>query len=64
MLLEYLTFVCTYLEVDQSKEIHSYERISTRPHIHQHDSKSLTKEQQIYKKCKDLHLPVKVNIIT
>lgn len=42
-------------KIHDPKQIHSHKGISSRPHIHQHDSECLSEEQLFPIKCKNNH---------
>ena len=42
------------LEVQEAKEVHVYERMSSTPHVHQHDDEGLTQEEDVGEQTEQL----------
>lgn len=42
------------LKVQEAEEVHTYERMSSTPHIHQHDDKGLTQEEDVGEQTEQL----------
>lgn len=42
------------LEIQEAEEVHAYERMSSTPHVHQHDDQSLTQEEDVGEESEQL----------
>ena len=42
------------LEVQEAEEVHAYERMSSTPHIHQHDDEGLAQEEDVGEQTEQL----------